>query len=271
MVLTLIQGRKGRKGGLEKYFIQKSQLILNVSVALPILFEGHITLHWFRKDLRLHDNPSLLHALRDSKVFYGVYFLDPLLLNHCHNVSPHRVTFLIQCLEDLDKRLKAIGSRLFVIKGRAVQKLKDLFVEWGITRLSFEFDSDPHSRAKDSVICEVAKRYDIQVISEVSHTLFDGLEIAEVNKGHFPSTYGSFEKLVDELPIKQPVNTVNVNILGKCVTPIRPDHELVCGAHEKGKRKILSSFKGGETEGLRRLKTFLSKVSNVAFEKLYHN
>jgi len=226
-------------------------------------FKGHTTLHWFRKDLRLHDNPSLLHALRESEIFYGVYFLDPVLLKACNKVSPQRVTFLFHCLEDLDKRLKAIGSRLFVIKERPVQKLKDLFIEWGITRISFEFDPDPHSIHKDAAVCELAKRHGIQVLTEVSHSLFDQSEIIEANKGRFPYTYSSFEKLVDGLPIKPPVRTIDVNVLDDCVTPVRADHELKYGVPsccEKNNLRFLSSFKGGETEGLRRLKVFINKV-----------
>ena len=34
-------------------------------------------LHWFRKGLRLHDNPGLLDALKDADTFRCVYVLDP--------------------------------------------------------------------------------------------------------------------------------------------------------------------------------------------------
>lgn len=35
-------------------------------------------LHWFRnKGLRLHDNPSLIEALKGAKAFRCVYILDP--------------------------------------------------------------------------------------------------------------------------------------------------------------------------------------------------
>lgn len=35
------------------------------------------SIHWFRKGLRLHDNPALLEAVRDSDTVRCVYFLDP--------------------------------------------------------------------------------------------------------------------------------------------------------------------------------------------------
>ena len=34
-------------------------------------------LHWFRKGLRLHDNPSLSEALTGATTYHCVYILDP--------------------------------------------------------------------------------------------------------------------------------------------------------------------------------------------------
>lgn len=35
------------------------------------------TVHWFRKGLRLHDNPSLREGLIDAKTFRCIFILDP--------------------------------------------------------------------------------------------------------------------------------------------------------------------------------------------------
>ena len=37
----------------------------------------HHLVHWFRKGLRLHDNPSLREALAMSASFRCIYILDP--------------------------------------------------------------------------------------------------------------------------------------------------------------------------------------------------
>ena len=38
--------------------------------------EKVISLHWFRQDLRVHDNPALLEALKDCDEFYPVFIFD---------------------------------------------------------------------------------------------------------------------------------------------------------------------------------------------------
>jgi len=35
------------------------------------------TVHWFRKGLRLHDNPSLREGLINAKTFRCIFILDP--------------------------------------------------------------------------------------------------------------------------------------------------------------------------------------------------
>lgn len=39
--------------------------------------EGASSVHWFRKGLRLHDNPALLAAVRGARCLRCVYILDP--------------------------------------------------------------------------------------------------------------------------------------------------------------------------------------------------
>ncbi|KAK2100525.1 Cryptochrome-2 [Saguinus oedipus] len=39
--------------------------------------DGVSSVHWFRKGLRLHDNPALLAAVRGARCVRCVYILDP--------------------------------------------------------------------------------------------------------------------------------------------------------------------------------------------------
>lgn len=70
---------------------------------------AHICVHWFRKGLRLHDNPALMAALRDCKELYPVFILDPQL--HNQRVGVNRCRFLIGALKELDRSLRKLNSR----------------------------------------------------------------------------------------------------------------------------------------------------------------
>lgn len=69
--------------------------------------------HWFRKGLRLHDNPNLKAAidLLDEKSFFRpIFILDPEILKWLR-VGPNRWRFLEQSLQNLDSNLRKINSR----------------------------------------------------------------------------------------------------------------------------------------------------------------
>lgn len=50
------------------------------AILLKLFFQNKMapnSIHWFRKGLRLHDNPALREAVRGADTVRCVYFLDP--------------------------------------------------------------------------------------------------------------------------------------------------------------------------------------------------
>lgn len=184
-----------------------------------------VLMHWFRKGLRLHDNPALLHSLQQLKqpsstttsrvctatAFYPVYVLDGncYALKHC---TALRANFLVECLQDLDANLRqssADKSRLYVLSGDPVVVLPELWTQWGVTHLSFEADEtgEPYAVQRDQAILAAAQSMGIQVHSVASETLYpiedyyDNIKSAAV-----PATMTGFQKLFHSMP--QPLATV---------------------------------------------------------------
>lgn len=71
--------------------------------------------------------------------------------------------FLLQCLEDLDRNLRKLNSRLFVIRGQPADALPKLFKEWGTTSLTFEEDPEPFGRVRDHNITTLCTELGITV------------------------------------------------------------------------------------------------------------
>jgi len=69
---------------------------------------------WVRRDLRLHDNAALDHALQHSEYVIPLFILDPALLS---TPISNRDRFLFGALRALDKDLQIKGSRLIVRRG----------------------------------------------------------------------------------------------------------------------------------------------------------
>ena len=128
-------------------------------------------IHWFRKGLRLHDNPALLEAIKQCENIYPVFIIDPWFAKE--EFVGTSVQFLLESLSDLDKSLRERKSRLYVAKGKPEDVLPQLFRKWSISLLTFENDTEPYARKRDSAIRSLAEGLNVNVKSFTSHTLFD--------------------------------------------------------------------------------------------------
>ena len=72
---------------------------------------------WFRRDLRLHDDPALLAALAAADRVAPLFVLDPALIVGRWR-SPNRTWFMLASLAELAASLEAAGSVLVVRVGR---------------------------------------------------------------------------------------------------------------------------------------------------------
>lgn len=92
---------------------------------------GSASLMWFRKGLRIHDNPALQYAAEGTKFLYPVFVIDPHYMEPEKNAFSlgsaraglNRINFLLESLADLDSSLKKLGSRLLVLKGEPSEVL----------------------------------------------------------------------------------------------------------------------------------------------------
>jgi cryptochrome len=112
-------------------------------------------LHWFRKGLRLHDNPALIEACNHCKahkgLLYPVFCIDPWFAKP-EVVGVNRYNFLLESLTDLDSQLRSMGSRLYVVKGKPEEQLPLLIEKWGVNLVTFERDSEPYALKRDAEI-----------------------------------------------------------------------------------------------------------------------
>ncbi|XP_033479411.1 cryptochrome circadian regulator 5 [Epinephelus lanceolatus] len=236
---------------------------------------AHTCIHWFRKGLRLHDNPALMAALRDCKELYPVFILDP----HLHDktlMSINRWRFLLGALEDLDCSLRKLHSRLFVVRGKPEEVFPELFDNWKVTKLTYEYDTEPYSLSRDKTVTTLAKEHGVEVIYKISHTLYDIDRIIEENSGKAPLTYNRMQAIVKTLgPPKKPIPAPTMEDVKDVKTPCSESHEKKYGippleelGHTDTAALGEAPFPGGEQEALRRLDEHMERTGWVcSFEK----
>lgn len=233
-------------------------------------------IHWFRKGLRLHDNPALLNAVESKLELYPIFILDPWFVKNA-KVGANRWRFLQQSLSDLDAKLRGLGSRLFVIRGSPESVFQEIFTEWKVEKLTFESDTEPYAKVRDEKIKEIAKKNNVDVDTKVSHTLYDPEMVIQKNKGAAPLTYQKLQSLLSS--IGPPQVSVSSPSSLPSASKISDNNRLMDTRYdvptllELGVDEATMSeckFPGGETEGLRRLEEHICEKNGHwvrSFEK----
>ena len=111
---------------------------------------------WFRKGLRVHDNPALVKACEGASAVQPVFVLDPWFTKP-ERVGANRLRFLLESLTDLDASLRARGSSLLVLHGDPARVIPAALEAWRCDRLCYEFDTEPYAQKRDASVNEAAR------------------------------------------------------------------------------------------------------------------
>mmetsp|Transcript_20103 Transcript_20103/g.44692 ORF Transcript_20103/g.44692 Transcript_20103/m.44692 type:complete len:528 (-) Transcript_20103:69-1652(-) len=241
-------------------------------------------IHWFRKGLRLHDNPALLEACRRSSIVYPVFCMDPHFAKP-DTVGVNRYSFLLESLRDLDSSLRVLGSQLYVLQGKPADLLPSYAKKWGVDLITFESDSEPYARTRDAQVTHLLEEQGVAVREFCSHTIHSPEAYLAKGGGKAPSVYGSFGKLFASMgPVRADLPPpTDMFIAGMGAgdpaynVPTLKDLGYADALEELDNQRALvgsgkvTKYAGGETEALKRLQEMVADKSRaawvLAFEK----
>ena len=111
-----------------------------------------INIFWFRRDLRLHDNAGLYHALKSGKPVLPVFIFDTNILDELYDKSDRRVAFIHAALEDMQVTLAALGASLLVFYATPAAAFSALLEEYALDTVFTNHDYEPYARERDKGI-----------------------------------------------------------------------------------------------------------------------
>jgi deoxyribodipyrimidine photo-lyase len=103
---------------------------------------------WFRRDLRISDNPALLAAIEASDEIVPLFIMNEEVAS---NSGPYRLAYLAKSLQSLDKSL---SQKLLVISGDPSTVLKDVMARYQATSIHVSTDYTPYGVARDAKVLE---------------------------------------------------------------------------------------------------------------------
>ena len=90
------------------------------------------SLVWLRRDLRVHDNAALYHALKNCRQVHVAFVFDTAILDALPRAD-RRVEFIRQSLVEVDQQLATLGGE-FCFDGSCEHGLRNLAID-GLGRL----------------------------------------------------------------------------------------------------------------------------------------
>ena len=136
-----------------------------------------INIFWFRRDLRLHDNAGLYHALKESPAVLPIFIFDKNILDKLENKADRRVEFIHDSLQQIQEQLLKQGSTLEVFYETPENVFGKLLSNYNIAKVFTNHDYEPYARERDKKIKALLKERRAELLSFKDHVIFEKDEV----------------------------------------------------------------------------------------------
>jgi len=114
---------------------------------------------WFKRDLRVHDHQPLRAAAAAGPVI-PLYIVEPGVVWASPDHDERHWAFVRDCLVDLDRSLRGLGTPLVVRVGEAVNVLDELRATWGVAAVhAHEETGNLATYARDRAVVRWAREH----------------------------------------------------------------------------------------------------------------
>lgn len=215
---------------------------------------------WFKTDLRIEDNETLIKAIEENDEVIPVYCLDDTHVGFTQygfaKMGNFRARFLLESLADLNKRLRKLGSGLYLLKGKPEVEITQLAFSYGVKRVyaKKEVATEEKQRQErvEKSLWKIGCVLDVFSTSTLYHAQDLPFSIKDI-----PNVFTDFRKKVErETTVRAIFNapdSISSPTIPNAVLPTL--RELGLTAPKLDSRAVLV-FKGGETEALHRMQYY---------------
>jgi deoxyribodipyrimidine photo-lyase len=138
-----------------------------------------VNICWFRRDLRLHDNAALYHALKSGKPVVPVFIFDRNILDDLENKSDRRVEFIHAALEEMQEALAKKGSSLEVYYGLPEEIFKQLLKKYTVEKVFANHDYELYAKQRDLRVASILKENAVSFHTYKDQVIFDKDEVVK--------------------------------------------------------------------------------------------
>ncbi len=156
-----------------------------------------LSLFWFRRDLRLHDNHGLYQALKGSEAVLPIFIFDQDILEGLKDKADKRVAFIHKALTDIQATLKENGSSLYILHDTPLQAFEKLTKEFDITAVYTNHDYEPYAIGRDAEVKKFLETKGIAFHTFKDQVIFERNEVVKADGSPY-TIFTPFSKIWKE-------------------------------------------------------------------------
>jgi len=234
-----------------------------------------ITIVWFKTDLRLHDNETLIKAIAQSDQIIPVYCFDDSEFVATEfgfkKTGSFRAQFLLESLIDLDKNLRELGSGLLILKGKPEVEISNIVRQYKATKVFSKKEVSYEEKQTEEKVREALFKLKCELKTFSTSTLYHAEDLPFSIKD-IPDVFTNFRKKTE----KDAVIRTAFNEPNQIKSPEIPELNLPILDELGLQFKPIDSraaihFKGGESEAIKRMNHYFFESKSISSYKETRN
>ena len=232
------------------------------------------SLIWFRKNLRLEDNPALWAGIQNSNEYLLLYIFDekeweenPIRMKRSSDL---KLNFIWQSVLDLKKAIERKGGHLLIRRGDSKSIFQSLLEQQQFDALYAPKESGAEENEVEDYVEKLFLKHKFEVHFFAQTTLFHEEDIPWPI-GKLPDIFTQFRKENEKQTAVRPL----VEAPQDLSSSIKSKHEFefsLLGIEEiHPKQKAVLDFEGGETNAWKRLNYYLWETDKLREYKYTRN
>ena len=224
---------------------------------------------WFRNDLRIEDNPSLMYAINHSDFVIPIYIIEQSELENDRwgfpKIGDHRRKFIYESILDLKEKLKSKGSDLLIEIGDSKKIIQRICEEYSINEIFATREITSEELALEEEINSITK------LNLLNYNTLYQVEKLPFNIEDLPKHFTDFRKKIEfRLEIDKCENspfTIN------SPKPFPSSQEDIEVFYDKNKYQYgrFNQFIGGSVSAIKRISDYFWGTKSLSNYKITRN
>jgi deoxyribodipyrimidine photo-lyase len=223
---------------------------------------------WFKTDLRLHDNETLVKAIEQSDEIVPVYCFDESHFKTTEfgfqKTGNFRAQFLLESLQDLDENLRAIGSGLLIVRGKPEFELYKVAQKYNAQKLFAKKEVAYEEKQTEERAEKELWKLKCEIKTFSTSTLYHAQDLPFSIKD-IPDVFTNFRKRIEKESSIRKIFSAPLAIKSPNIPELQlPRLEQLGLIPSNIDVRAAITFKGGETEGYKRLHYYFTQTKAIS-------